>query len=258
MVLPVDAPATPWIIGAVLAALVGLLVVRAVRRDRREYQLFKRYRSTVRRQWMLRKWLLESFAWLGGAAGILLFLVWQFIAPMLAQVEQWPVTMALRDAIESGGSLVRGFIIGGAIGIVAFLLFVLIRAGKEPHDEIETLGDIQALLPRNRAELKYGWLLSINAGIVEELLFRLALPAALFAVTGNALVAVVVSLIVFGAMHAYQGIGGVLGTLVFGAVLMALFLATGSILWPIVVHVLFDLRSLVLIPMVIGKVHKIR
>lgn len=254
--LPVDAAFSPWVAGAALAVLVGLLVMRALRRDRREYSLFKRYRSTVRRQRLLRKWLLQSFAWLGGAAVILLVVVWQFVGPFLAGVEGWPAMVLLRDSIESGGSLVRGFIIGAAIALAGVLVFAIFWA--KPQDEIETLGDIEALLPRNRAELKYGWLLSINAGVVEELLFRLALPAALFAVTGSAVGSVVVSLVVFGAMHAYQGIGGVLGTLVFGAIMMAIFLLTGSILWPIIVHALFDLRSLVLIPMVVRRVHKIR
>jgi membrane protease YdiL (CAAX protease family) len=57
-------------------------------------------------------------------------------------------------------------------------------------------------------------------------------------------------------MHAYQGIGGVIGTLVFGAILMFVFLATGSILWAILAHALFDLRSLVLIPVAVYKVHR--
>lgn len=253
--LPVDALYAPWVIGAALVLLMGALIVRAVRRDRREYSLFKRYRSTVRRQRMFRKWVLESFLWLGGAAAVLLLLAWSFIGPMLDEVEGWPATIVFREAVAGGGGLVRGFIIGGAITLVGVLVFAIFRAN--PQDEIQALGDIQALLPRNRAELKYGWLLSINAGVVEELLFRLALPAALFAVIGDASIAVVLSLVVFGAMHAYQGLAGVLGTFVFGAVLMLLFLATGTILWPIVAHALFDLRSLVLIPMVIGKVHRV-
>jgi membrane protease YdiL (CAAX protease family) len=120
---------------------------------------------------------------------------------------------------------------------------------------VPTIGDIHALLPRNRAELKFGWALSINAGVVEELLFRLAMPALIFAVVGDALVAISVSLVVFGALHAYQGVGGVIGSFVIGVVLMAVFLATGTILWPILVHAVFDLRSLVLIPVVVYQVH---
>jgi membrane protease YdiL (CAAX protease family) len=252
--LPPDAPFTPWVVGVVLVGMLAVLVVRAVRRDRREYGLFKRYRSTVRRQRMLRKWLLESVLWLGGSALILLVLVWPFIGRMLEQVEQWPAMVAFRAAIASGGGFAQGAIIGGSVALVAGVVLSVVFAKTD--GEVPTLGDIHALLPRNRAELKYGWALSINAGVVEELLFRLALPAALFAVCGNALAAVLVSLVVFGGMHAYQGIGGVIGTLVFGAILMFVFLATGSILWAILAHALFDLRSLVLIPVAVYKVHR--
>lgn len=252
--LPVDAPFTPWVVGVVLIAMLAVLVVRAVFRDRREYGLFKRYRSTLRRQRTLRKWLLESMLWLGGSALILLVLVWPFIGRMLEQVETWPATIAFRAALASGSGFTTGVIVGGSVALVAGAVLGVVFAKHE--GEVPALGDIHALLPRNRAELKYGWALSINAGVVEELLFRLALPAAIFAVCGNALVAVVLSVLVFGALHAYQGIGGVIGTLVFGAVLMFVFLATGSILWPILAHALFDLRSLVLIPVAVYKVHR--
>jgi membrane protease YdiL (CAAX protease family) len=253
-VLPVDASFTPWVVGAVLLAMLAVLIVRAVRRDRREYGLFKRYRSTVRRQRMLRKWLLESMLWLGGSALVLLVLVWPFIGRMLEQVEQWPATVAFRAALASGGGFVTGAIVGGAVALVGGMVASVVFVKHE--GEVPTIGDIHALLPRNRPELRYGWALSINAGIVEELLFRLALPAAFFAVCGNALVAVILSVVVFGALHAYQGIGGVVGTLVFGAVMMLLFLATGSILWPILAHAIFDLRSLVLIPVAVYRVHE--
>ncbi|HRP99687.1 MAG TPA: CPBP family intramembrane metalloprotease, partial [Terrimesophilobacter sp.] len=228
-----------------------------------EYHLFKRYRSTVRRQRMLRKWLRESLALLGGSALVLLGLSFAHVAPLLAAVERWPWMVWLRDQVTSGGSFVRGALIGAAIGVVVLVVWAVFWARTKNDDEgdgpaqIDTLGDIAALLPRNRAELKYGWGLSINAGVVEELLFRLALPALLFAVWPNAVFAVVVSLVLFAGMHAYQGLGGVLGTLVFGALMMAVFLLTGSILWPIILHALFDLRSLVLIPMVVQKVHRV-
>src|SRR5690606_21159292 len=123
--------------------------------------------------------------------------------------------------------------------------------------EVDTLGDIGALLPRNRAELKYGWLLSVNAGVVEELLFRLALPATLFAVWPNAAFAVVTSLVVFGVMHAYQGVAGALVTLVVWAVIVAVCLLTGRSVWAILLHALLDLRSLVVIPLVVQRVHRV-
>ena len=101
------------------------------------------------------------------------------------------------------------------------------------------------------------WAPSMNASLVEGPLFRLVLLAPIFAVCGNALAAVLVSLVVFGRMHVYYVVVGVIGAFWFGAVLMFLFLATGSILWAILAHVLFDLRSLILIPVAVYKVHRV-
>lgn len=252
MVIPVDSPSTPWILGAVLAALMGVLVWRAVTKDRREYQRFTTQHSTRLRQAMYRKWLVESMGWFGGSALVVLVLVWGFVPRMLAQVETWPPMEWFRSVL-AGSALVSGLVVGGAIGLVVGMI-ALVFFGRHAT-EVPTIGDIHALLPRNRAELKFGWLLSINAGIVEELLFRLALPALIFGVFGNALLAISVSLVVFGLLHAYQGVGGVIGSFVIGVVLMAVFLATGNILWAILVHALFDLRSLVLIPVVVYQVH---
>jgi membrane protease YdiL (CAAX protease family) len=127
---------------------------------------------------------------------------------------------------------------------------VLIR---ESIDEAPAVGDIRALLPRTRGELRYGAALSLNAGIFEELLFRLGLPALVFAVTGNALAAFVGATLLFGLLHLYQGTFGIVFSTVLGVVFVLLYLVTGSILVPIVLHVLIDLRSMVLIPVALGK-----
>lgn len=250
--LPTDSAFTPWLLGAVLVALLGMLGWRAATKDRREYQRFKRYHSTQRRQAMYRKWLFESMGWFGGSTLVVLVIAWDFVPRMLAQVETWPPMEWFRG-LHAGSELASGLIVGGAIGLLIGVI-ALVFFGRN-STEVPTIGDIHALLPRNRAELKFGWALSINAGVVEELLFRLAMPVLIFGVFGNALLAISVSLVVFGLLHAYQGVGGVIGSFVIGVILMAVFLATGNILWAILVHALFDLRSLVLIPVVVYQVH---
>ena len=120
-----------------------------------------------------------------------------------------------------------------------------------------TVGDIKSMLPRNRQELRLGALLSINAGIVEELVFRFALPAAIYGASGNAIAAVLASVLLFGALHLYQGIPGVVGTAIVGLVMMAFYVVSGTIIVPIVLHALFDLRSLVLLPMAVYRVHRV-
>lgn len=251
--IPVDAPFTPWVLGALLVGLIGLLAWRGGPRDRQEYARFKRYRSTRSRQMMMRRWLFESFGWFGGASLVVLACVWAYIPRMLAQVETWPAMRWLRD-LDANSGMVRGLVVGVAIGLVIAVV-VFIFVGREAK-QVHAIGDIHALLPRNRAELKYGLALSINAGLVEELLFRLAMPTLIFTLSSNAIIAVASSLLAFGLMHAYQGISGVIGSFILGVIFMALFLITGNIIWPIIVHALFDIRSLVFIPMLVYGVHK--
>ena len=247
-------PLTPIILGVTLVALVAVLVVRALRKDRLEYRRFKRFRSTLKRQRMYRKWLIDSFTVFGGASVVTLALSWQQIPLFLDDVQSVPWVAGMRAAFTDSGALGAGLAVGIAIALVGGAVLAIIAARHT--DTVPAVGDIQALLPRNRSELRYGALLSVNAGVVEELLFRLALPAVVFGVTGNAAVAIVASLAVFGALHAYQGVAGIVGSTIIGAVLMVVYLATGSILVAIVLHALIDLRSLVLIPMVVYRVHR--
>ncbi|MCW4386419.1 CPBP family intramembrane metalloprotease [Salinibacterium sp. SYSU T00001] len=245
-------PLTPAVLGVVLGLVLVALVVRAVRKDRREYARFKRYRSTRRRQALYRRWLIDSFAVFGGASLVILALTWRQVALLLGEVEGWAPVQWFRDAASA--PFTQGLLVGGAVVLAAASIAVLLLA--RGAEEVPTIGDISSLLPRNRSELRYGLLLSLNAGVVEELMFRLALPALVYGVTGSALAAVLGSVGVFAALHVYQGVAGILGSAVVGGILMALYLLTGSILVPILVHVFIDLRSLVFIPVMVFGVHR--
>lgn len=247
--------ATPAIAAVLLGILLVWLVVRSMRKDRREYSRFKRYRTTARRQRLYRKWVLESFLVFGGSALVVTALLWQHIPLFFDDFYALPGVVQFGHLVSDTGGMIPGFFFGatGAL-IVAGILGVFLARNSE---EIPAIGDITALLPRNRAELRYGALLSLNAGVVEELLFRLAFPVLIFAVTDSAAIAVAASVALFGLLHVYQGASGVVGSLVIGTMLMAVFLTTGSILIAIVLHALIDLRSLVLIPVVVYRVHRV-
>ncbi|MEP6480142.1 MAG: type II CAAX endopeptidase family protein [Rhodoglobus sp.] len=246
-----QSPASPWILAVAIVLLLVVLAIRAVRKDRLEYRRFKQFRSSKERQRMMRGWLLQSFVVFGAASALLLLLDWRYVLALLRATEQW---IPLREAFGAAPGLAWGITIGVAVVLVGGTVLAVLAARKS--GEVPVIGDIHALLPRNRRELVIAGALSINAGLVEELLFRLAVPAAIFGVFGNAIVAVVASVIFFGLLHIYQGVAGVIGATVIGGVLMALYLATGSIAVPIVAHALFDLRSLVLIPVVVYGVQR--
>jgi len=239
--------------GLLAVGLVVLFVVRAMRKDRREYARFRRYRSTARRQAMMRRWLIESTVLFGGSAVVVLVLVSPLVGPLLAATQALAPIAWLRDALVGGLGI--GLLIGGAVGVA--LLTVLGVRGARREGGIIMVGDIAALLPRNRPELGWGAALSVNAGVVEEALFRLALPALLVVVTGEPVSAFLLAALVFGALHAYQGWVGVLATGVVGLLFTALYVVSGSIGLAMLVHALFDLRTLVVIPAAVYRVHTV-
>jgi len=239
--------------GVVALMLLGLLVVRARTKDRREYRRFRRYRSTVRRQRMLRRWLVESFVLFGGTAVLLLALTWPVVTPLLAATHALPWVAAARDGLGSGWGITALIV---ALGAFVVLTAIGIRSARA-EGGVVMVGDIASLLPRNRPELGVGAALSVNAGIVEEALFRLALPALLVVVTGEPLSAFLIAALAFGALHAYQGVAGVLGTTAVGLLLTLVYVLSGSILVAMLVHALLDLRTLVLIPMTVYGVHHV-
>jgi len=251
-------PSWAWtrpLLWVAVAALVAVLVIRSIRKDRREYQRFKRYRSTMRRQGMLRKWLLESFVQFGGLSAVLLLLAGFAVAPLLAELARWPGVSDLRRLLAAAPEITGGVIVGVVLGLALLTLLGAREARKDKA--LVTVGDIGAMLPRNRQELLLGGLLSINAGVVEELMFRLAVPALIFGASGSAIAAVIFSVLLFGALHLYQGVAGVIGTTIIGAFMMLVYAVSGTIIIPMIVHAVFDLRSLVIIPMAVHGVQRI-
>jgi len=253
-VLSPELPYVAWILVAVFVALIAVLAVRASRKSGKEYRQFKRYRSTVRRQKMFRKWLRESFLVFGGLSVGILVLVWQFVPLLLAEVNSFEWVVFLRARFVDAGALAWVIVLVVAVVFLVLPIVLLFFVSNEEGEDLPSIGDIQAMLPRNRAEVRLGALLSLNAGLVEELLFRLAVPALLYGAFGSAIFALVTSALLFGGLHAYQGVTGILGTTLIGALLLVLYVATGSILVPIVVHALIDLRSFVAIPLIVLRV----
>jgi membrane protease YdiL (CAAX protease family) len=96
------------------------------------------------------------------------------------------------------------------------------------------------LLPRTGREKRVFALLSVAAGIGEEVAYRgYAIPT--LAVSIGVPWSVAITSIIFGVLHSYQGTLGMVRTGVMGAVLAAGFLMSGSLLPVIVGHALVDL-----------------
>ena len=129
------------------------------------------------------------------------------------------------------------------LGVVV-LVMQLRRVNVAPQEEIdryrERFGRLSILLPRNGNELARFYGLSVTAGIVEEVLWRgfliwyLSQFMPLWA-------AALVSAIGFGLAHAYQGMTNMPQLIMVGLVLSALFVISGSVWLPIIMHAAVDI-----------------
>jgi membrane protease YdiL (CAAX protease family) len=245
---------------ALLLVVLGLLVWRAATRSRDTFRRFKRLTATRARQKVYARWLLESASVIGGLGAAVLLAAFPYVSPVLADTQNWGPVAAVRSflATPAGAAVSGAVVVIIAAALVAPVL--LLRrtaddgAGDSGVDAIPAVGDIRSLLPRVRAELKYGVGLGLSAGIFEELLFRLGMPALLFGILGFGPLSFAFAALLFGMLHLYQGALGILFATLLGLVFAALYVLTGSIAAPIVLHALVDLRTLVLIPVVVGGV----
>ncbi|HOD65718.1 MAG TPA: type II CAAX endopeptidase family protein [candidate division Zixibacteria bacterium] len=107
-------------------------------------------------------------------------------------------------------------------------------------------GDIRFLIPTDLVGRIVWVVVAITAGVVEETAFRgyLMTRLRLLGRTRGWLMPTVVSALVFGSLHAYQGAPGVIVIAVYGALFSLLYIRTGT-LWPAVIaHFFQDLSAL--------------
>lgn len=104
------------------------------------------------------------------------------------------------------------------------------------------LAELSFLLPHTRDEYRGFMILSITAGICEELLCRGYLIWVLRSVT-SLTAAIVISAIAFGLGHAYQGTKGVVKTTIVGVVMNLIVVLTGWLLPAMVVHAVLDANA---------------
>jgi CAAX protease family protein len=108
--------------------------------------------------------------------------------------------------------------------------------------QIESQPNVRLILPATVREARVFRGVAVTAGICEEVLSRGYLLWYLQSL-GLGRGAVVVAIVAFGLAHAYQGIRGIVWTGVMGGVFLGLYLLTGSLVAPIVVHATVDLAN---------------
>jgi uncharacterized protein len=143
---------------------------------------------------------------------------------------------------SSPGTIAGG--IFGAIFIGGLQWLNLRRIGKMGGEAPELLRKLaNRLLPVNFPEYLPYSALAITAGVCEEFVYR-GFAIAAFSKTGLPLwLVVIVSSILFGLAHAYQGRGGIVSTGIFGVLLAIGRLGFGSLLPVMMWHAGLDLAA---------------
>ncbi|HZM82257.1 MAG TPA: CPBP family intramembrane glutamic endopeptidase [Candidatus Limnocylindrales bacterium] len=221
---------------AIVAALVAVLVasgwlgrnrfvrlLKAVRQNPRALDRF--YRRTIVSTWII-----------GLVVPVVLLL-----EPDLSPADvglRWPagdgldyvVALLLVSTIVFGGLRRRRLIQSGRWA----------DAGRSP---------MMALLPRTPTQRRLAVGISVTAGVVEEAIFRGLLIASAVAILRVPVeVAALLTLILFAWGHQYQGRAGMLGAGLLGVMFTGLYLISGSILLPAILHTTQDLVALLTIP----------
>jgi len=156
--------------------------------------------------------------------------------------------------------------ISGASGLTAIgagLLFSLVlmilarlrarRRGPAPSESRaqpwwqKFVPDVRPLMPTTRRERWFFAAVAVSAGICEEIVFRAWLLLTLHTSLGfDGTTSIFLAAALFGLCHIYQGITGVVGAACAAVLLSALYIGTGTLLVPIVLHSLIDLRVTIL------------
>jgi membrane protease YdiL (CAAX protease family) len=177
-------------------------------------------------------WTGAIAAWIALRSSV--FVVWPAVPPTIGQ--------------KVGASFVGGLAFAFLIG--SLLQVVLVHRSAGARAKIQAaFKRLAFILPITREERSWFALVSITAGVCEEVLYRGFLIR--YLADGpwhlGLWIALAVASIAFGLGHGYQGLSGIIGTGLLGAVMGLIFFATGSLWLSMAVHALIDLRVLLLL-----------
>jgi len=179
------------------------------------------FRRVVRKQWLLIA--IICGLWLfGGIPGAQIG---------IRSPYSWPITLGASVAM---------------LGFFAWSSFRLRTKAETVREKMKDRGG--AMLPGSIEELRWFAMMSLGAGIAEELLCRgfLFYYLSLHIPRINNWELVLLTSLFFGLAHLYQGWKGILVTGVAGVILSGLYVLTGSLFLPALVHIAGNMRVVVI------------
>ena len=143
---------------------------------------------------------------------------------------------------KSGGAntILVSLALAAIIGALHWLN--LRRVGKSPGKAPELMRLLaRRILPVNTVELLPYGALAMTAGVCEEFLYRGFAMGALSRMGFPAWSVVILTAVLFGLAHVYQGRSGILGTLVMGIFFGSIRLAYDTLVPVVMMHIVVDL-----------------
>jgi membrane protease YdiL (CAAX protease family) len=138
-----------------------------------------------------------------------------------------------------------------ALALLPLVIVVLKKLRKQPrkYSSAEALKGHDYFLPSTWSERHWWILVCITVGICEETLYRGFLLHYLHVFPGtlSLTVALLLSSIIFGFCHLYQGISGAMASTLVGFLFGLLFVLTGNLFLPMILHAAMDLRLLAIL-----------
>jgi CAAX protease family protein len=128
----------------------------------------------------------------------------------------------------------------GLLGQQAYAFATSPDAQNTLRKQFESQPALQTVLPSTPREWRVFSAAAVTAGVCEEVLYRGYLLWYFQSLVPGG-VAIAAAIVAFGVAHVYQGLRGIFGTGIAGAVAMAVYLLTGSLLAPILLHAVHDL-----------------
>jgi uncharacterized protein len=164
-------------------------------------------------------------------------------------IQRAPGEIAWLDAGSRGAIFLKGMI-GGVLAVIFVPALLAVWSEKLRQKAGKAAKKLAYLLPSTHEERLWWWMVCITAGVCEEVVYR-GFLLHYFHTTPLHLsltLALVVSSVIFGIGHLYQGIAGAVQTAVIGFLLGVMYLMTGNLLLPVLVHAMMDLRVLAMLP----------
>ncbi|MFH8486479.1 CPBP family intramembrane glutamic endopeptidase [Streptomyces longisporoflavus] len=137
--------------------------------------------------------------------------------------------------------------------VIAVFVAVAVTSGRKMRAlakggrNVPGLASIKAMLPRTAQERRLAIAVAVTDGICAELVYRGLLIAFGVGVLGlDVYAAAALSVLVYAVAGLYQGRSGVIAFALVGALFAGLYVSTGSLLLPVVIHVALSVRDLTL------------